>query len=80
MSSTSLTDVTRSTSSGCAVAGRPVVVDDGAVGRHEAGRPELDPSAELRRDHRHEVGMLWRGAVSMLIVVVTVWIRQRYLR
>jgi hypothetical protein len=48
------------------------------VGRHELKEPQLDSSGELRRDHRHEIGMLWRGGISALAVIVTVWVRQRY--
>jgi hypothetical protein len=33
---------------------------------------------ELRRDHRHELGMLWRGLLSALIVLAVVWLRQSY--
>jgi hypothetical protein len=44
-------------------------------GRHARTPSEDD---DLRRDHRHELGMLWRGLIAALIVIATVWLRQRY--
>ncbi len=33
---------------------------------------------QLRQDHRHELGMLWRGLVAAMCVVAVRWLRQRY--
>jgi hypothetical protein len=48
--------------------------------RREPGQHAAASSADddLRRDHRHELGMLWRGLIAALMVVAVVWLRQRY--
>ena len=47
-------------------------------GPEPADRADRDDVEQLRRDHRHELGMLWRGLLAAMCVVAVIWLRQRY--
>jgi hypothetical protein len=46
------------------------------IARHRARLTELD---QLRRDHRHEVRLLAKGVLALLVTAAVIVIRQRYL-
>jgi hypothetical protein len=60
-------------------------MEDGSPGERtsEHGDDRIDDGLndrieELRLDHRHEVGMIWRGLIAFGFVLCVVWLRQRY--
>lgn len=44
-----------------------------------AHRARPTPEDELRTDRRREERLLWKGILSVLVVVAVVYVRQRYL-
>lgn len=64
-------------------AGEPVGVSGDGARRPVAGAgdPVADSGAEaeLRADERTERLIFWKGLLSLAVVAVVVWVRQRYL-
>lgn len=50
------------------------------TGRHAWRPPAEEPAVtELREDRRREGLLFWKGVLSLAVVVLVVWVRQRYL-